>query len=58
LVALTAVKLDDLATAGCWLAQSAPHRNGAGWNVLEEATFQAVQAKTAANNCGGLVLGE
>ncbi|HZU22479.1 MAG TPA: hypothetical protein VE998_06565, partial [Terriglobales bacterium] len=45
LVALTAVKLGDDATAGCWLEHAAPARFGSQWNILEEAAYQAVQAR-------------
>lgn len=47
LVALTAVKLGDQATAGCWLEHSGPARFGPQWNILEEAAFQAVEARVA-----------
>lgn len=57
LVALTAVKLGDNETAGCWLERASAERYGANWNILEEAAFQAVQAHlgsgahTAFANC-------
>lgn len=60
LLALTALKLNDNGTAGCWLQQATARRGGAGWNILEEATFQAVQAKTNSDvsNCNDLVPGQ
>ena len=59
LLALTALKLRDVATADCWLQQMTARRGGASWNILEEATFQAVQSKSATNaaSCNGLVPG-
>lgn len=59
LLALTALKFNDNATADCWLQQMTARRSGKNWNILEEATFQAVQAKAVANaaSCNGLVPG-
>lgn len=60
LLAVTAIKLNDAATAGCWLKQASPRRGGTDWNILEEAVFQAVEAKvgTNASSCNDLVPGE
>jgi len=58
LLAVTAVKLNDSVTAGCWLQHMTPRRGGANWNILEEAAFQAVQAKASPNSCNDLVPGE
>ena len=49
LLALTAIKLNDLTTAGCWLQQATARRNSSNWNLLEEATFQAVQSAVGTN---------
>lgn len=59
LLALTALKLSDSATADCWLQQATSHRGSSNWNILEEATFQAVQANVGTNpsSCNGLVPG-
>ena len=46
LVAVTALKLGDEATAGCWLERAEGKRWDANWNILEEASFQIVQSKT------------
>ena len=46
LVALTAVKLGDEETAGCWLDHASAARFGSQWNILEEAAYQAVAART------------
>jgi hypothetical protein len=48
LIALTALRLNDTATAQCWLNKSEPRRRDAQWNILEEAAFQAVQANITA----------
>ena len=45
LVAVTALKLGDEATAQCWLAAAEGKRWGRNWNILEEASFQVVQSK-------------
>jgi hypothetical protein len=60
LVALTAMKLNDSITAGCWLKHASAHRGESNWNVLEEATFQAVQAKVDPDtaSCEDLVPGK
>jgi hypothetical protein len=64
LVALTAVKLGDDATAGCWLEHAASARFGENWNILEEAAYQAVQArvgsetKSASASCRRMEQGE
>jgi len=59
LLALTALKLNDVATADCWLQQMMARRGGQGWNILEEAIFQAVQAKVPNDlaSCQGLIPG-
>lgn len=44
LVAMAAVKFGDENSAACWLSRSESLRFSANWNVLEEASFQAVQA--------------
>lgn len=59
LVAVAAVELGDLRTAGCWLDRAAGHRDDAEWNILEEAAFQSVDAAVAksshgAADCGAL----
>jgi len=65
LVAVTAVKLNDSSTAECWLQQTTARRGGSSWNVLEEATFQAVQERVAqakgetqSASCNNLVSGQ
>lgn len=60
LLALTALKLDDHNTAACWLERATPQRGGAYWNILEEASFQAVQAKAIPNpgNCNFSAAGD
>jgi hypothetical protein len=61
LVALASLKLDDVSTASCWLSLTSPDRGGPKWNILEEATFQAVQWKTgpgSAENCRDLGSGQ
>jgi len=45
LIALTAMKVGDDATAACWLQHARGQRWDDRWNVLEEASFQAVQTK-------------
>ena len=45
LVALTALKLGDAATARCWLDLATPLRFGERWNLLEEAIHQALVAR-------------
>ncbi|HKG90453.1 MAG TPA: hypothetical protein VKA84_01100 [Gemmatimonadaceae bacterium] len=45
LVALTAARLGDGATARRWLDRAAPLRGTVRWNVLEEAIFQALGRK-------------
>jgi len=45
LVALTAIKLGDDVTAGCWLGHAASARFGGNWNILEEASYQAIEAR-------------
>jgi len=45
LVAMAALKFDDTDSASCWLSRAEPLRFSSNWNVLEEAAFQAVQAK-------------
>ncbi len=60
LLAVTALKLNDTVTAACWMQHARSRRGGTNWNILEEATFQAVQprADAAPNNCSDLVPGE
>jgi hypothetical protein len=61
LVALTSLKLKDERTASCWLSAASPSRGGSNWNILEEATFQAVQSKAAPiddTNCNDLGSGK
>jgi mannosylglycerate hydrolase MGH1-like protein len=43
LVALAAMKVGDESSVLCWLSHAEPLRNGAHWNVLEEAVFQGLQ---------------
>lgn len=45
LVALTAIKMGDNSIAGCWLDHASAARFGSEWNVLEEAAYQAVEAR-------------
>ena len=45
LVALTAMTLGDDDTAACWMVKAAPFRYSSDWNVLEEAAYQALEAK-------------
>ncbi len=45
LVAMAALKFDDTDSASCWLSRAEPLRFSSNWNVLEEAAFQAVQAR-------------
>ena len=45
LLALTADKMGDVNTAACWMACAEHLRYGENWNVLEEAAYQALQAK-------------
>lgn len=59
-VAVAAVEVGDLRTAGCWLDRAAVHRGDGQWNILEEAAYQAVDvalAKTSrdAADCASLV---
>jgi hypothetical protein len=62
LIALTALKLNDAATATCWLERARDDRSQERWNVLEEAAYQAVEARTAAqaavNSCSKVVAGQ
>ena len=60
LLALTALKLDDTNTAACWVKEATAHRGDSNWNILEEATFQAVTNKvgTGLSGCGDLVPGK
>jgi hypothetical protein len=48
LVALTAMELGDKDTAACWMVKAAPFRYSVDWNVLEEAAYQALEAKLPA----------
>jgi hypothetical protein len=45
LVAMTALKVGDIDSAGCWLSRAQALRFSPNWNVLEEAAFQAVEAR-------------
>ena len=45
LLALTADKMGDENTAACWVARAEHLRYGENWNVLEEAAYQALEAK-------------
>jgi hypothetical protein len=45
LVAMAALKFDDIDSASCWLSRAEPLRFSSDWNVLEEAAFQAIQTK-------------
>jgi hypothetical protein len=47
LIAVTAMKMGDDATAACWLQHARGQRGDDKWNVLEEASFQAVQSRVA-----------
>ncbi len=58
LVAVVATQRKDLATAGCWVQQVAPHRHGGTWDVVDEAAFQAVESKlppASAYTCAGVL---
>jgi hypothetical protein len=60
LVAVAAVELGDLRTAGCWLDRAAVHRDDPEWNILEEAAYQSVdmavtKSSQGAADCGALV---
>lgn len=37
--------MGDESTAACWVARAEHLRYGENWNVLEEAAYQALQAK-------------
>lgn len=50
LIALTADKMGDRDTAACWLAHARPLRYGQRWNVLEEALYQAFDARTLSDD--------
>jgi hypothetical protein len=62
LVAVAALDVGDLHTAGCWLDRAATHRGDHEWNILEEAAFQVVDAAVPqserAGDCTSLVNGE
>jgi hypothetical protein len=45
LIALAAMKVGDNQTALCWLQHARDQRWNDEWNVLEEASFQAVQTR-------------
>jgi len=45
LLAVIALQHNDVATANCWMQQSAPHRHTGTWDVLDEAAFQTVEWK-------------
>jgi hypothetical protein len=45
LVALAAEKVGDSSAAACWTSHADPLRGGASWNVLEEAVWQALEAR-------------
>jgi hypothetical protein len=45
LIAVAAIKAGDVDAAACWLQRSEALRDGAEWNVLEEAALQSVTAK-------------
>ena len=47
LIAVTAMKMGDDSTAACWLHHARSQRGDDRWNVLEEASFQAVQSRLA-----------
>ena len=52
LVAVVAVEVGDVRTAGCWLGRAAVHRGDGQWNILEEAAYQAVEASVAKSGEG------
>lgn len=56
LIALTAQALGDLQTADCWSRRALKLRHSKRWNVLEEASFQAIrrakQSLPCQNNLG------
>ena len=61
LVAVAALKLNDSQTASCWLHQAGAQRGNQFWNILEEATYQVVQANAAhgrGDSCSELVPGQ
>jgi hypothetical protein len=45
LVALAAEKVGDSSAAACWTSHADPLRGSASWNVLEEAVWQALEAR-------------
>lgn len=49
LLALTAERLGDNASASCWEYRSARLRDAAVWNILEEAAYQALAARVPAD---------
>jgi hypothetical protein len=60
LVALAALKLNDVETAHCWLQHAQLSRGGANWNILEEAAYQAVQMRRGEDtaDCSKLMSGQ
>ncbi|MBV8206190.1 MAG: hypothetical protein JO041_05315 [Acidobacteria bacterium] len=53
LIALTAMKVGDSSTAVCWLQHARGQRWNDEWNVLEEASFQAVESRLGTLAPGG-----
>lgn len=47
LITVAADKMGDRVTVGCWLAHARPLRHGQHWNILEEAIYQALDARIA-----------
>jgi len=47
LVALAAEKVGDSSAAACWTSHADPLRGSDSWNVLEEAVWQALEARFA-----------
>lgn len=52
LVAVAAVEVGDLRTAGCWRDRAAVHRGDGQWNILEDAAYQSVDAAVAKSSQG------
>ncbi|MBV9086385.1 MAG: hypothetical protein JOY79_02780 [Acidobacteriaceae bacterium] len=59
LLAIAAFESGDRETAACWLSQSQPFRYSKDWNVLEEASYQALQASLSGQEhpsaCSGVI---
>lgn len=51
LIAITALKMEDKATAHCWAERAAQLRHTNRWHVLEEAAFQIIQRDPSPLSC-------